>query len=68
MLASLENEDHTRCVDVFQRGDGTFGFEEFRRDVEDQGQWVPVQHYSAMAYPSQDEALMSARRIVAWLA
>jgi len=26
-----------RCVDVFARPDGTFGFEEFRRDPEDMG-------------------------------
>ena len=26
-----------RCVDLFRRPDGTFGYEEFRRDPEDQG-------------------------------
>jgi hypothetical protein len=30
VLASLENEAHDRCVDVFERPDGSYGFEEFR--------------------------------------
>jgi hypothetical protein len=34
---SVENDHHDRCVDLFQRPDGTWGFEEFRRDVEDAG-------------------------------
>jgi len=35
VLASLEAEGGERCVDVFKRPDGTFGFEEYRRDSED---------------------------------
>src|SRR5476651_2217555 len=34
---SIENQEHDRCVDIFRRPDGTHGFEEFRRDVEDAG-------------------------------
>src|SRR5208283_2733054 len=30
---SIENDEHNRCVDLFERPEGTFGFEEFRRDV-----------------------------------
>ncbi|HEY2564091.1 MAG TPA: hypothetical protein VGI44_10300, partial [Acidimicrobiales bacterium] len=30
-----------RCVDIFSRPDGTFGFEEFRRDPEDMGGMDP---------------------------
>jgi hypothetical protein len=41
---SIENDEHNRCVDLFERPDGTFGFEEFRRDVEDAGGWTPVQY------------------------
>ncbi|MFS3137068.1 hypothetical protein ACLRDC_17155 [Gluconacetobacter sacchari] len=32
VLASIENEQHDRCVDLFARPGGTFGFEAFRRD------------------------------------
>jgi hypothetical protein len=37
---SIENAEHDRCVDCFSRPDGSFGFEEFRRDVEDGGAWT----------------------------
>ena len=35
VVASIENGAHDRCVDLFLRPDGSYGFEEFRRDVED---------------------------------
>jgi hypothetical protein len=37
VLASRENAEADRCIDIFVRGDGTFGFEEYRRDPEDAG-------------------------------
>jgi hypothetical protein len=68
VLASVENSEHDRCVDIFSRPDGSFGFEEFRRDVEDRGQWTPVQYYSGVAYFSPAEMLDTAERCVPWLA
>lgn len=68
VFVSVENSEHDRCVDIFSRPDGTFGFEEFRRDVEDGGQWTPVQYYSGVSYASSAEALETAERCVAWLA
>jgi hypothetical protein len=68
VLASLENEEHDRCVDLFQRPDGSFGFEEFRRDPEDAGAWTPVQFYARKRFPSRDDALAAAKKAVAWLA
>jgi hypothetical protein len=65
---SIENSDHNRCVDLFERPDGTCGFEEFRRDVEDAGAWTPVQYYSGAVYASRDAALSAAVKAVAWLA
>ena len=35
VFTSIENLEHDRCVDLFRRPDGSYGFEEFRRDVED---------------------------------
>jgi hypothetical protein len=35
VLRSIETDDAARCVDLFVRPDGTFGFEEYRRDIED---------------------------------
>jgi hypothetical protein len=37
---SVENDEHDRCVDLFRRPDGSFGFEAFRRDVEDAGRCI----------------------------
>ena len=67
VFRSIENEDHDRCVDLFERPDGTFGFEEFRRDVEDAGRWTPVQGYAALSYRDHMAALEAAIKAVLWL-
>jgi hypothetical protein len=68
VLASLENAEGDRCVDLFRRADGSFGFEEFRRDAEDGGAWTRVGRHGAGVYRTQDEAAAAARRAVPWLA
>jgi hypothetical protein len=68
VVESIENLQHDRCVDVFRRPDGSFGFEEFRRDAEDAGRWTPVSYFSGLRYASKGEALAEAARCVAWLA
>jgi hypothetical protein len=68
VFASIENPEHDRCVDVFSRPDSTFGFEEFRRDVEDAGSWTPLAYFSGRMYPSADEAYDAAETAVEWLA
>jgi hypothetical protein len=68
VFASIENDAHDRCVDVFYRPDRTFGFEEFRRDVEDAGAWTPVQYFSGMAYVTPGDAYEAAERLVPWFA
>jgi len=67
VFVSLENSEHDRCVDLFSRPNGSYGFEEFRRDVEDSGRWTPVQYYSGISYKSAAEALEAAERCVPWL-
>jgi hypothetical protein len=64
---SIENAQHDRCVDLFERPDGSCGFEEFRRDVEDAGAWTPVQFYSGLSFPTRNDARLTAHRTVAWL-
>lgn len=68
VLASHETPEADRCVDIFSRPDGTFGFEEFRRYPEDMGAWTPVAYFSSHDYPSADEALAAACQSVPWLA
>ena len=67
VFVSLENFEHDRCVDLFARPDGSYGFEEFRRDVEDRGVWTPVSFYSGGVYPSREAALAAAAQAAAWL-
>ena len=67
VLASIENAERDRCVDLFRRPDGTYGFEEFRRDPEDAGAWTPVRFYARRSFASKDEALAEANRVVIWL-
>ena len=67
VLISIENLEHDRCVDLFSRPNGSYGFEEFRRDVEDQGAWTPVAYYSISTYLSQEAALAAAIGSVPWL-
>lgn len=68
VFTSIENHEGNRCVDLFQRPDGTYGFEEFRKDPEDGGAWTPVRYYSAATYATQDETLRAAEGAVSWFA
>jgi len=68
VLTSLEDADGFRCVDVFQRADGSFGFKEFRRDPEDAGRWTLIGDYSERVYATKDAALSGAAAVVPWLA
>jgi hypothetical protein len=68
VFVSVENLEHDKCVDFFSRADGSYGFEEFRRDIEDGGQWTPVQCYSDVTYAPSADALAAAERCVSWLA
>jgi hypothetical protein len=67
VLASPSTPAVDRCVDIFSRPDGTFGFEEFRRDPEDMGAWTPVAYHSAREFNTEADALAAARDAVPWL-
>jgi hypothetical protein len=66
VVESFENPEHDRCVDFFRRPDDTWGFEEFRRDVEDAGAWTPVACYSGAVHPSLEAARRAAAGVVGW--
>ena len=68
VFVSVENDEHDRCVDLFHRPDGSFGFEEFRRDIEDAGEWTPLGYHSGAAYPTSSAAYAAAESAVPWLA
>ena len=67
VLNSIQNEAGDHCVDVFQRDDGSFGFEEYRRDPEDDRGWFPLQRYSRQVFDSEASALATAKATVVWL-
>jgi hypothetical protein len=67
VTASLNNFEGNHCVDIFVRDDGTFGFEEYRRDPEDMKGWFPLHHYSGQVFTTEHEALAQAKATVAWM-
>jgi hypothetical protein len=68
VFRSVENAAADRCVDFFRRPDGSYGFEEFRRDAEDRGVWTPVAYYSGAVYATEQSAFDAAQAEVSWLA
>jgi len=67
VLASLENSAGDHCVDIFARADGTFGFEEYRRDPEDVSGWFSLHRYSGQVFATAEDALAQAKSKVAWM-
>ena len=67
VLNSIQDKSGLHCVDIFSRPNGTFGFEEFRRDPEDQGRWTGIKYYSQAEFHSEEQALESAIENIIWL-
>jgi hypothetical protein len=67
VLDSIETPDGDRCVDVFRRDDGTFGFEEYRRDIEDPSGWFPIARHRFTVFESAAAARAAAETQVSWL-
>lgn len=65
VLTSHELDSY--CVDIFVRADNSFGFEHFRRDVEDGGSWTPIGGYCNRRFDSRRDAVAAACDAVAWL-
>ena len=68
VIHSINLDGETICVDVFQRPDGSFGFDEFRRDPEDGRGWYSIGYHGGKEFLSAELALKEARRMVSWLA
>lgn len=66
VLRSVNNADGSLCVDIFQRADGSFGFEEYRRDPEDPRGWYPVADHSALSFDDRPAATSAAVGAVPW--
>jgi len=68
VIASFENPEKDHCVDVFVRDDGSYGFEEWRREPEDPGKWYRARYYAAAVFETAAAAVEEARRKVVWFA
>ncbi|RTL63773.1 MAG: hypothetical protein EKK41_22815 [Hyphomicrobiales bacterium] len=67
VVQSFNQDGETRCVDVFMRPDGTYGFEEYRRELEDGRGWFAIGGYAGQQFVSFDAALHAAAAKVPWL-
>ena len=67
VVRSIEAPGGGRCVDLFRRANGHWGFEEYRRDPEDGSGWYPIGDNAARAFGSEVETMAAARATVGWL-
>ena len=66
VVHSVENETATRCVDIVVWSDGQFGFQEWRREPEDPGNWWLLSEGGGMRHSSKTDAEAAARASVPW--
>ena len=67
VVESVNEYGGTICVDFFQRPDGSFGYEEYRRDVETAEGWFPIGFYSQRRFDTLAQARSDAMGKVVWL-
>ena len=67
VVASFNSPAGDYCVDIFARDDGTFGFEEFRRDAEDMSGWFPLRPHAGQVFATDKAELAHAEASVAWM-
>ena len=67
VMRSINRDDGQVCVDIFMRPDGSYGFDEYRRDPEDTRGWYSIGHYDAKIFASPDAAFTEALARIPWL-
>jgi hypothetical protein len=67
-MQSINLDGALVCVDIFLRPDGSYGFDEFRRDPEDTRGWYSIGHFGGQIFQSEAAALSQAKLAVHWLA
>jgi hypothetical protein len=68
VIRSYNLQGENRCVDVFRRPDGSYGFEEYRREPEDGRGWFAIGDYSTRSFEREPDAVASAKASISWLA
>ncbi|MEP3278719.1 MAG: hypothetical protein ABJN26_25075 [Stappiaceae bacterium] len=67
VLRSFNLDGEHICVDIFVRPDGTYGFDEYRRDPEDMRGWYSIGHFGDRKFGSEATALSEAVNAIGWL-
>tara|TARA_B100001093_G_scaffold324434_1_gene309603 strand:- start:44 stop:277 length:234 start_codon:yes stop_codon:yes gene_type:complete len=67
VIHSINNDESNLCIDFFIRNNGTFGYEEFRRDPENTSGWYKVGYFANKVFSSKDEAYNDAVKRISWL-
>ncbi|WP_299029306.1 hypothetical protein [uncultured Sulfitobacter sp.] len=67
VIRSVNLQGETICVDIFLRPNGTYGFDEFRRDPEDGRGWYSIGHHGSDSWKDFEGALAAACDTVHWL-
>ena len=67
VILSVNLDGETVCVDIFERPDGSFGFDEFRRDPEDMRGWFSIGYHGDKRFETAEDALAHAKQTVDWL-
>lgn len=67
VVLSVNHGGESICVDIFQRPDATFGFEEFRRDPEDNAGWFALGHHEHLVFADIKSAKDAAIQHIYWL-
>jgi hypothetical protein len=66
IVRTVMRADNVAKVEIFQRFDGTYGFEEWHWQ-EQESAWCPTGSYSASFTDSPESALSEARGRVSWM-
>ncbi|MDD9911188.1 MAG: hypothetical protein OXR62_16080 [Ahrensia sp.] len=61
VVRSINATGDMRCVDIFERPDGNFGFEEYRRDPETAEGWFPIGFHYGIVCADAEEAMRRAK-------
>lgn len=66
VMRSVEAPGGGVCVDIFRRRDGSWGFEEYRRDPEDGSGWYLTGANADRIFADEAAATEAARETVDW--
>jgi hypothetical protein len=67
VIRSYNLDGETLCVDIFRRPNGTYGFEEYRREPEEGRGWFAIGDYSARSFDGESDAVTNAKASISWL-